>query len=293
MTGVELTNIQLRDEIVKGNEDVKSFLRALEVKLSLKIEEISHRLNKAEKENDELKRRVEYLERERRRNGIIIFGLERHTAIVGVQDIVEFIGNSLKVKLVEGDINSLFTLGRNKNSPIKVEFTSYLKKLTVLKNTKNLKGSSIRITQDLTEQQRSENKILRKHLYSAKQRGVTNCYIRKGRFHMDDRVFTPADLECLEEEGFECFPSRPHSDPGTPIHQTKSTKEEIGHAKPGESTVKLPPPTQPVKLTTTNSVSERGSSITPKPGTVQNSLRALARDRPNTRKNSAKASLRD
>ncbi|KAG5863622.1 hypothetical protein JTB14_026269 [Gonioctena quinquepunctata] len=137
--------------------------------------------------------------------------------------------NILHIELVESDFNNIYPLGNTYKSLVKVEFTSYLKKIEVLRSTRNLKGTSIRIAHDLTEQQRIEFKILRKHLHATKQDKNNTCYIRNNRLHVNNRIFTPSDLENLEQ-GFELIhQNKPQSDPGTPAIENiaNNTEESI------------------------------------------------------------------
>ncbi|KAG5899694.1 hypothetical protein JTB14_030091 [Gonioctena quinquepunctata] len=227
MSGAEISNKLLLAEIQKGNEELKLALQATEVKLTLKIEEINHRLIQVERENEELKSRVEKLER--KKNSIIIFGFEREERYITVESILILMKNLLHIELVESDFNNIYPLGNTYKSPVKVEFTSYLKKIEVLRSTENLKGTSISIAHDLTEQQRIEFKILRKHFHAAKQDKNNTCYIRNNRLHVNNRIFTPSDLENLEEGLEHIHQNKPQSDPGTPAIEniTNNTEESI------------------------------------------------------------------
>ncbi|CAG9822064.1 unnamed protein product [Phaedon cochleariae] len=257
---------------------LKSTIQAVEVKLSLKIEEINHRLHQAEKENEELKSKVEILERNQRKNNIIIFGFEREERFISVESIIDLIQKLLNVRLVESDLNNIYSLGQTNNSPIKIEFTSYLKKITVLKGTKNLKGTSISIAHDLTELQRTENKILRKHLYAAKQDKNNTCFMKNNKLHLNDRIFTPSDLESLEEKIEVNFQSQSHSDPGTPTIELTL-----------QNTIKEPTePSQVDNKKITDSRGNLGIQVTPKTGAIKKPARDIPRDKPITRKNSNK-----
>ncbi|KAG5897953.1 hypothetical protein JTB14_021132 [Gonioctena quinquepunctata] len=134
--------------------------------------------------------------------------------------------NLLQIELVESGFNNTYSLGNTYKSPNKVEFTSYLKKITFLKSANNVKGTYISIAHDLTELQRTEYRILRKHLYDAKQYKDNTCYIRKNRLHVNNRIFTPSDLENLEKESNLNLQTKPHSDPGTPVSEDKTKHSE-------------------------------------------------------------------
>ncbi|KAG5881811.1 hypothetical protein JTB14_004617 [Gonioctena quinquepunctata] len=118
---------------------------------------------------------------------------------ITVESIIILMKNILHIELVESDFNNIYPLGNTNKSPVKVEFTSYLKKIEVLRSTKNLKGTSISTAHDLSEQQRIEFKNLRKHLHAARQDKNNTCYIRNNRLHVNNRIFIPSDSENLEE----------------------------------------------------------------------------------------------
>lgn len=115
------------------------------------------------------------LDRKSRKNHIIIFGLKNPTK-EHLKKIVE-INNLRNINLTVEDINNTYPLGRSDKFPIKVELISHLNKKLFLENCRKLRGTNVFITHDLTEIQREENKILRKHLGKAT---VSNSAYIKG-----------------------------------------------------------------------------------------------------------------
>lgn len=285
MSVSEISNQLILNEIQKGNNELKLALQALEVKLTLKIEEINHRLIQAEKENEDLKKRVEILERNQKKNNIVIFGFEREERYITVDCMIKFMKNFLKIELAESDFNNIYPLGQTYNSPVKVEFTSYFKKIAVLKNAKNLKGTTIRIAQDLTEQQRIESKILRKHLYAAKENKENTCYIKNNRLYVNGRIFTPSELENPEEDSSFKVPTKPQSDPGigTPTIETNKCPEQTTE----EPTAAQLPATEN-KTSSTQETTSAGiltNQVTPKTGAIKKINKEVIRDKPITRQN--------
>lgn len=106
----------------------------------------------------------------------------------------------MQVELSEQDINDFYSLGKNEDSPIKIEFTTYIKKKYLLKNCHKLKDTNIFITHDLTEKQREEKKLLRKHLRIAKKDTDKSCYIKNNKLHIDDTVLTLEELKNLDKK---------------------------------------------------------------------------------------------
>lgn len=124
------------------------------------------------------------------------------------------------------DINNLYPLGKAKDCPVKIEFVSYLKKAAIFNNIQKLKGSNISIANDLTPKQREENKILRKHLYLAKQNESNVCYIKKNKLHVNNLIYAPNELQNFEENEF-TYQIKPNSAPETPTIQTLGIREEV------------------------------------------------------------------
>ncbi|CAG9823945.1 unnamed protein product [Phaedon cochleariae] len=102
------------------------------------------------------------------------------------------------------------------------------KKNNILSNCGKLRGSNIAISNDLTPNEREEQRILRKYLNQEKKSGkFTSCYIRKNKLHLDDNVYTIEELKEIEEEE---EARRVLSEPSTPtqrlITKVRSEPEE-------------------------------------------------------------------
>lgn len=91
-----------------------------------------------------------------------------------------------------------------------------MKKIEILRSTKNLKGSSIRISKDLTRQQLLEEKILRMYLIVARSNKQNFCYIKNSALCVNDHIYAVSDLESLLGKGENILQLGSRSDPGTP-----------------------------------------------------------------------------
>ncbi|CAG9821761.1 unnamed protein product [Phaedon cochleariae] len=263
---MEITNKQLLEEIIRCNKDLKATIEAVEVRVTLKIEEIKHRLEKVEKENQELQTKIESLDRANRKNNIIIFGLEREkTEDLNSGEIIELLKNLSDINIVEADLNNFYRLGKTSKSPVKIEFISYLKKSLVLKNCKKLKGTRIHIADDLTLTQREEGKILRKHLFLAEENQEIDCYIKNNKLYVNKKSFTAADLEATHGDYY-TNQNKPHSAPGTPVAKENPPVFQKPNSQNIEKTQDIP--------STKSAVPKK----TPKDTIIE---------KPNTRKNSA------
>lgn len=188
---------QLQEEIVRNRKEIKSAIEASETRLLLKIEELKQKVSSLEIENKILKNKTEILDRNSRKNNIIIFGLkdsEGNTA----NKISKKIGELLGVDVKETDINNFYRLDKSAKPPIKVEFLSYLKKTEILKKCKKLKDTGIAISNDLTIEQRSEQKILRSFLKRTRQDPTDQSFIKGNKLYINNRAYTVEDLQEIE-----------------------------------------------------------------------------------------------
>lgn len=216
---MSITNENILEEIIRSKQELKALVEAIEVRLTLKIEDLNRRTNRLEIQNEHIINKIENLERKSKENNIIIFGLNTEPGEITVDYIRKEIKKLVDVNIAESDLNNFYPLGKTNNPPIKIELTSFLKKATILKNARKLRGTRISIASDLTIKQRHENNILRKHLNLAKGNKENNCYIRGNRLHVDGKIYTAEELENQEETGNN-ITEKPQSAPGTPIATT-------------------------------------------------------------------------
>ncbi|KAJ8962756.1 hypothetical protein NQ318_001154 [Aromia moschata] len=138
--------------------------------------------------------------------------------------ICDELKKEIDINLNISDFNNVYPLGKQENSPLKIEFLSYLKKTTVLKNAKKLKGKKLSIANDLTQKQRIENKLLRKHLYLAKEDKNKNCYIKNNKLYVNGEAYSTEQLQIIEN--IDDDPVKSNSEPGTPSAQTHNKEEK-------------------------------------------------------------------
>ncbi|KAG5883850.1 hypothetical protein JTB14_000680 [Gonioctena quinquepunctata] len=124
------------DEIRKTKQELISIIEAVEGRLTLKVEEITNRLNKLERENYMLKEELELQERKNKEKNIIIFGL-KHTGQITLEFIT--LKKLIGVELLPTDLSNFYPLEKKESCPIKVELVSYLKKTSLMVNAKQLK----------------------------------------------------------------------------------------------------------------------------------------------------------
>lgn len=231
----------IKEEILNTRIDIKNCIEASEARLQLKIEQLKNTVSKLEKENTELKEEVENLKRVQNKKNILIFGLKKKREEITAEGLCKDLKELLGVDLKGSDFGDFYPLGKSDNCPIKIEFNSNPKKREVLKSCNKLKGKNISIANDLTHNQRQEFKILRKHLFLAKQEEkYKDCFIKGNKLIVNGIAYGIEDLE--RDENLE---PRHNSAPSTPtIDALKKVVPEQAKAPstPKASTTKKPIP---------------------------------------------------
>lgn len=229
----EVTLKEVLNEILNVKTELKNFFEAGEVRLVLKLEELKNKINKLESENRELRTKVENLERNQRKNNLIIFGLQ----LANTDNVKQFVQRKLNelmgIGLQEQDINNIYSFGKSENRTVKLELTTYLKKQHVLANGKKLKGTGIFISNDLTETQRKEYKTLRSYLIDAKGK-YENCFIRNNKLFIENTPYTLEDLEKGQEQKSS---QQTSSAPATPIINRENCEIEENISEKVEKSV--------------------------------------------------------
>lgn len=231
-------NELILEEIRKSRQELKATIEAVEVRISLKIEETNRKLNKIEKEYKEISEKIEKIEIKQKENNIIIFGLHKTPEQINLQTIRSEIKKLVDVDINESDLNNFYPLGKKENCPVKVEFVSYLKKKSILSNGNKLKGTNVSIVNDLTIKQQHEHKILRKHLYLAKQDGNHNSYIRRNKLHVNNEIYSAQELEQQYVDGCRDL-TKPNSASETPAKDSNTNFEHpavLTNNKPASNT---------------------------------------------------------
>ncbi|CAG9815510.1 unnamed protein product [Phaedon cochleariae] len=111
---------------------------------------------------------------------------------------------------------------KHNEAPLKVELLSIVKKKSILQNSSKLKNTGIAIANDLTEQQREENKVLKKGLLHCRKTTTEKSYIKGNKLYVGDEPYTAEeliDIDLGEDK-------KPKSAPQTPSDTRESTKRD-------------------------------------------------------------------
>lgn len=208
-------------EIKKNRTEIKNAIEASETRLLLTIEDLRNKNVELERENNNLKKEIELIRRNEKKNSIIIFGLENKKEDLEIERVCNSLQTLVDIKIDPSEINNFYTLGRTESSPLKIDFVSYWKKSLILRNCYKLKGKKISISPDYTPLQREEIKILKKHLALAKLDNQEGCYIKNNKLIVNNITYTVEEL--IQKEEF-TEKRKANSAPQTPTIETLPDK---------------------------------------------------------------------
>lgn len=207
------------EEIKKNRTELKHFIEASENRLLMKIEEFNEKVKKLENENQNLQNKVEILEREIKKNSVLIYGLEVQENNTS-QTVCDKLCQLLEIDISPADIKECYWLSIPKK-PLKLDLVSNHKKREIFNNCRKLKGTNIGISNDLTYKQRQEYKILRHHLNIARQ-NKKKSHIKGNKLYIENEVYTMESLPYLNNKK-----SIANSQPSTPTSQRILDQEEL------------------------------------------------------------------
>lgn len=188
---------QLFELITQANE-IQSRKLTEEIKndIIITLEGFSKKIDETIEQNLLLQKKCASLERKIRKNNIIIFGLvpQKETLL---SDTLGSLNQFLELTLSKSDINNIYTIGNSDKPPIVIEFLSFLTKSEIFKNIQKLRGTGVSITNDLSVEDRKEQKILYSHLKTARQQNL-QAKISGNRLIIDSNPYTAEQLQHLE-----------------------------------------------------------------------------------------------
>lgn len=202
-------------EIRKTRTELKNIIEASETRVLLKLEFLNEKVKLLERENENLKHKFELIERNIKKNNLLVYGLKLEE-YNSTERICQTLSHILEITLLPSDINEYYMLNIPQN-PLKVNLISNLKKKEILENCRKLKGSDIIIRHDLTYIQRQEQKILRDHLKKARENSEIKSYIRGNKLYIGEKEYTIENLKTNINNN-----ERPNSEPSTPVTTVKS-----------------------------------------------------------------------
>lgn len=201
--------------IDEANKNQTKVLQDIINDVKTEINEIKNTINQEikkrkeiEEKYKELKVKYDTLDKQTRKNNIVIFGLKYNPNkniknAEAKKNLLEFTLKELRrllgVQINPTEVNDIFSIGnQDTNKPVLVKFCSLLKKQEILSNCNKLKGTEVIISEDLNPEEREINKTLYKHLKVARQ---TNnlAYIRGAKLYINKKPYSLEELNKLEK----------------------------------------------------------------------------------------------
>lgn len=187
---------RIKDLIQETTQDIKNQI----LDINSQFHEIKEKVNILENQERKNAEKIINLQRELRKNNLVIFGIAENEEEDLLNRVIEFFNVNLKIKVLISELNQVYRFGRTKGTrPILVKFVTLHKKLSVLKQGVLLKNTGISIANDLTKEDREEQKILRRHLKIARTENL-DAKIIKNRLKIDDTFYTADQLETIGKQ---------------------------------------------------------------------------------------------
>lgn len=135
-------------ELLLGDDD---FMGKVFKKFSDNIQHLENKVNKQADLIFDLQNKVDQLQQNQRGNNICIYGLPETKNEPLEEEVLELLNNKVRVSIKSDDIVKCYRVGseNRKNRPVIVKLDSLKKRIYILKNCKNLKGSRMGVTEDL------------------------------------------------------------------------------------------------------------------------------------------------
>lgn len=143
----------------------------------------------------ELEEKVSQLDKKLRKKNLILYGLTAENTELE-KKVLETLNGKLKVELEERDIGNIHKLGRDKNSPVLIEFNSFKKRKDTLSQTYKLKETGLSISPDYTQVEREERRILVQCMRESRSKGK-QAFIKGNILTIDHQRYSAAEI--LEE----------------------------------------------------------------------------------------------
>jgi hypothetical protein len=161
--------------------------------------QIKPEIRECEARHQQLENKLRHVVEGQKKNNIIIFGLKEQreeSYFETLAKVVKWLSETVNVETTSRSIDYVTRLGgREGERPILIKFTSFSKKLEVLKNMRNLAGPKVRVDEDFSIGDRKTRKDLVPCLKEAKNWGH-RAFLRKDVLIVNGRTH---DLSYLRE----------------------------------------------------------------------------------------------
>lgn len=267
----------LKQESASIKTDITKEIKLENNRILEKLEQQNNKIVHLEEKYNNLELRCLNLERQYRKNNVVIFGLQVNPGESLLQFVLSKFRELLEINIVESDINNIYKIKSEKGTPIKVGFVSYLKKSLIFQNIHKLRGKKkIFITHDLCFEDRKDLKILQQHLKLARTKNQF-AKIKGNKLVVNEDIFTVGQLKMMNLVEFQeqteeastanCLYPKSNSAPSTPNSNAENqffdvteSSASIENSVPAQESTIFSPSIPPAKKKRTNTVSLRSGS---------------------------------
>lgn len=159
---------EMRTQLSAESSDIKSHI-------DMKFKYIDEKFKNVESRLDNQEKRLYFIEKQIRHRNLIIFGIpESEKSYFELEDIViKFLSDELNIVCEIRDIESVQRIGKKdkKVRPIRVVFSTFHKKLEILKNKKNIKNKNCYVTEDYPASVLNKRKQLNEQAKLEREKG--------------------------------------------------------------------------------------------------------------------------
>lgn len=194
--------VKISAGVTDTNEEVKS-LKSMYSIMSRDIDEMKKDQRKFASEHDDLcttvgllKKRLLSMERESRNKNLLIFKLQdeekfNKNLYLSISEIFK----AIKVEIPEHAIESIYRFGKSSGTrPVMVRFTSPRWKSLLFRSAKDLRELGLAISNDLTEDERRERKLLLQFQSRLREQGQ-ETKLRGSYLIIENRPYSVKDLQ--------------------------------------------------------------------------------------------------
>lgn len=160
-------------ETIKELLETEEFVDLILQKVNDKVNQLEKKVNKQEEKISQLEHMLENLQQNEKLSNVCIYGIEEHENEKLKENVLQIFNHQMKVAITDKDIEKCYRVGNNKKNikPVIVNFASKQQRQIILKNSKNLKGTRMAVTEDLIKSRlqllrEAQAKFDRKNVYT-------------------------------------------------------------------------------------------------------------------------------
>lgn len=231
-----------------------------------KVEQLEEEVNKLRADNELLhqlvtkqEKKINIFETQLHAKNIVLFGLEENSSSSyeeKEESLATFISSELEIEFGKHNIEKLRRIGQQvdgKTRPLLISLKSEKTKYEILKNSRKLKGSGIRIEEDFTKETQEIRKKLIPHLVHARNSGC-RASLRGDKLKVNNKLYTLEELVTAEQiteqvtddndeaKEKEIYSEKPAQTSSGSVLSSVRTKKAVGKRGPNSTPLKNPAP---------------------------------------------------